>query len=139
MGLMVRADLSQALVLKFIAPKIDATPADLMPCHVLGVTSGTNLIAGIVFYHMTGHTVELAFAARDKHWITRPVLRKMFALPFDTLGVDVIRGFVREGNAHSISISERLGFKCDGRLRKFYRGEEDVLIFSMIREECQWI
>ena len=79
----------------------------------IGILDGTTLIAGVLYHnHYPEHgVIELTAASVSKRWLTRPVLRAMFSLPFDRFGCQLIVLRVSERNKPMLRIAEAYGFR----------------------------
>lgn len=78
----------------------------------LAVLDGSALIAGVLYHHFdpANGVMEMSAAAIDKRWLTRPVLRAMFAVPFDVFGCQIAVLRVSERNTAMLRIAKAYGF-----------------------------
>ncbi len=62
------------------------------PCRAIAVVEGDNLAAGIVYhnYDEDAGVVELSAAAWIDGWLTRYVLRSMYAYAFESVGCQAV-------------------------------------------------
>lgn len=79
----------------------------------MAVHEAGKLIAGVVYnnYHPDEGVIELHAASVDRRWLTRPVLKAMFSMPFDVWGVQLCVLRVSERNTHMIRIAKAYGFQ----------------------------
>lgn len=97
----------------FVSRIIWGEPGRLEKYCTMGVFDKGRLIAGTAYHnwHPDDGVIELSNAASHTHWVTRPVLKAMFGLPFDILGARLVVWRVSEHNAKVRSMARRLGFK----------------------------
>lgn len=104
------------------------------------INDNRELIAGVIFNEYRPPVdIRENFAAVDKSWATRPILKHLFAYPFIHLGVRRMTGIIGADNNASIRLTEKLGFKLEGRARQAMDDGQDALIYGMLKEECPWI
>lgn len=105
----------------------------------LGIRLDHRLIAGIIFNDFNpGVNVWLTIFSTDKRWCNRRVLRTVFGIAFDLFCVRRISIMIDETNFKSQKLAEGLGFVKEGVLRAFSDDGRDRIIFSMLKNECQW-
>lgn len=65
---------------------------DFGPCAAIAIVDGDHLAAGLVYhnYDKAAGVVEISGAAWRKGWLTRPVLRVMYAFPFEDLACQAV-------------------------------------------------
>lgn len=103
----------------------------------MAVFDDSGLIAGMLYhnYYPDEGVVELTGAARSKRWITRPVLRALFAMPFDILGCQLLAMRVSSRNHNMLGIGRSFGF--DEYIIPRLRGRhEDEHVFTLTDD--QW-
>jgi hypothetical protein len=106
------------------------------PFTSMGVTDEKGeLVGALVFNDYTGPNVELN-AAGDGCW-TEPVVRAGFRYMFDQLDCIRVTARTRRKNRLVRKLLPRLGFKFEGVARRYY-GDEDALVFSLLKEECRF-
>lgn len=93
---------------------------------------------GIIMTHYSGFDAELSIFAPGVRW-TRGALADLFSCVFDTMELKRITVRVSIKNKQSRRFVERLGFKCEGVIRKGYDGKHNLAIYGMLREDCRWI
>ncbi|MBB5051120.1 RimJ/RimL family protein N-acetyltransferase [Afipia massiliensis] len=79
----------------------------------LAVLDGGDLIAGVLYHHFSRRdgVMEMSAASIDKRWLTRPVLKAMFTVPFELFGCQLAVLRVSEHNAPMLRIAKAYGFK----------------------------
>jgi RimJ/RimL family protein N-acetyltransferase len=78
----------------------------------LAVFDNGKLIAGVLYHHFSPRdgVMEMSAGAISKRWLTRPVLRAMFAVPFDLFGCQLAVLRVSEHNKTMLRIAKAYGF-----------------------------
>ena len=110
------------------------------PNVCIGVGDGKNVIAAAIYYDYDGYNMQMAFAADTPRAITRKVIRELLSYPFHIAGVARLTNFVEATNAKSIRITEGVGFKREGLIRRGYRNGSDMIVYGLLPEDCeQWI
>lgn len=105
----------------------------------LGLMSGNELVAGVIYQHRTTHNVYVHMAAiPGAHWGNRELLYAAFDYPFNQMGVRRVTGLIPSRNAHSRKLAEHLGFKLEGNMRHAY-ADDDMLVYGLLKEECRWL
>ena len=93
-------------------------------------------LAVTVFSAHTGTNIDMHIAARPKsHWLSRSFFNASFELPFRVLQVPRVTGLIRAKNLDAQRFASRLGFQYEGRLRKAFPDGEDLILYSLLREE----
>ena len=80
-------------VAAFIAKLIPGCERGFGPCQAIGVLNDAGeLVGGWVYYDYDPEAgvIQVSGAATDKRWLTRPVLKALFAYPWDDLGCQMI-------------------------------------------------
>lgn len=85
---------------------------DFGNCQGLGIIEGETLIGGVIYhnYEPDAGVIELSAASISKRWLTREVLRVMFALPFKDWGCQAVVLRVPDHDEAMHSIAKRYGF-----------------------------
>lgn len=99
----------------------------------LGVLSAENrLVGAVLFTNPTSYSVDVSAAGRV---FDRRVWQAVGDMGFGYLGCVRLQAITRRGNRKVRSILPRLKWKFEGVMRRYY-GDEDGLMFSMLREEA---
>lgn len=78
----------------------------------MAVFDGESLIAGTLYHNWYPDegVIELTSASRSRRWLTRPVIKAMFDLPFKCLGCQMVVLRVSDRNGAMIRIARSFGF-----------------------------
>jgi RimJ/RimL family protein N-acetyltransferase len=103
-------------IARFVASHIPGGDRGFLGNVCMGVIKtgqAPKLIAGVVYHNWCPESgvIELSAASTSKLWLTRPVLREMFAYPFEQIGCQMAVLRVSERNPVMVSIALRYGFK----------------------------
>ena len=132
-----------AMVIEWVAARLDMPPADFLPCTAVAVVHGAEMLAGAVYYQFRpnahGGTMEAALASVSPRWCTRAVLASLFAYPFAQVKVARLQVSIAKKNKPARRLAERLSFKLEGVGRRLWDGRQDAVIYSMLPEECRWL
>lgn len=95
----------------------------------MAVMDGGQIVAGTLFYDWDEESgvLQMSSASTTPRWLTRPVIKAMFAMAFDMIGAQLAVLRVAESNAGMVAIAQRFGF--DGVLVPRLHG----------RTESEWI
>jgi RimJ/RimL family protein N-acetyltransferase len=100
------------------------------------VDDNDEFLAVTVYSAVTNVNVDMHIAARPKsNWLSRSYFNASFELPFKILKVPRVTGPIRASNLTAQRFVKRLGFTYEGRLRKAFFDGEDLVLYSMLREE----
>ena len=105
----------------------------------MGVVRDDKLIAGIVYHNYKGFMVEATLVTTDRRWIGKDVIKAFMAYPFETLGCERFWATTNRKNKKMRKLFEGLGFKYEGCARKAFDGNEDAMIYSILKDENKWI
>lgn len=102
-----------AAVGDFVSGIIYGEPGRFERYCTLAVHDDGQLIAGVLYHHFhpAAGVIEMSAAALDKRWLTRPVLRAMFEVPFGVFGCQLAVLRVSEYNKPMLRIAKAYGFK----------------------------
>jgi RimJ/RimL family protein N-acetyltransferase len=100
-------------VADFVSAALFDAPGRIKDCSAIAVLDGERLIAAVVYknWDRESGVIEMMTAAVDRRWLTRPVLRALFAYPFDQLGCQMCVLRISECNAPMLRIAKAVGFK----------------------------
>lgn len=104
----------------------------------IGVERDGELICGVVYNDYRVHSIHASIASTDPRWACRRTLYTIFAYPFVQLKVGRITTYCGASMTSVRRFNERLGFTQEGLLRRGF-GDDDCVIFGMLREECRWL
>lgn len=130
------------VVAEFVASKIEGfdSSLDKNDYVAIGVVENGGLIAGVIYNEYRPPVdIRESFASISPTWATKYTLKHLFAYPFIHLGVRRMSSVVDVANVASVDLTERLGFKREGVIRKAMDNGNDAIMFGMLKEECPWI
>ena len=104
----------------------------------IGVIRGTEFIAGVVYFAYRWPVIEMACAAVNSRWLTRPILYELFRYPFEDLQCRRICALVDIDNLRARKFDEKLGFVQEAVLKEAHPGG-DVILYRMLKSECRWL
>jgi hypothetical protein len=96
-------------------------------------------IRGAVAYDCWTENAVQAHMAVDTPVAWRALLRPAFSYPFEEAGKGLLLGIIPAGNARSVALTQRLGFREAYRVRDGWAVGEDLVVFEMRRHECKWL
>lgn len=101
------------LIGEFVSRLIWGQPDQIEKFCSLGVFSESQLVAGVLYHnwHPAAGVIEMSAASLTKKWLTRAVLKAMFALPFEKLGCQLCVLRVSEQNKPMVRIAKAYGFQ----------------------------
>jgi RimJ/RimL family protein N-acetyltransferase len=114
---------------------------DFGPCAAVGVVQDDQLVAGVVWSGYRDHDIQASVYAASPRWLARPreTLRDLFTYPFDVLGCRRVTTYAARSNVRALKMNKRLGFVVEGCLRKGWDGQDDAIMFGMLRGDCRWL
>jgi RimJ/RimL family protein N-acetyltransferase len=81
-------------------------------------------------------------ASTSPRWFTKTTIKAVASMIFGTppygLGFKRLNSFINADNPRSLTITERIGFKVEGVMRKAGPGRQDITVLGMLKEECPW-
>ncbi len=107
--------------------------------NALGVVRKGILLGGVVYHNYRGHDIEVSAAFDSPRYASRETLRQFFSYPFIQLRCRRITTITARNNKRARRMDEYMGFKLEGVARKALDGEQDAMVYGMLREECRWI
>ena len=108
------------------------------PARAIGVVRDGQIVAGAVYSNFREGNIEASFAADDRRWASRAILRGLFVYPFLQLKCRRLTCIVAADNEKSLKLCTGVGFQIEGRCRRVF-GPVDGIILGMLPEECKWI
>lgn len=107
--------------------------------EAVGFRRGGALRAGIIFTNFKGFDVTVTVGCKNRSWISRENLRFLFSLVFNDWNQKRVTAVICRDEKGSRGLSELLGFKLEGVMRQGFDGEDDAMIYGMLKSECRWI
>ena len=107
----------------------------------IGVVRDGKIIGGCLYtdYHPCedGGNIQI-WTAGEGNWLSRRVIRVMFAYPFEDLGCHKINAIIAKPNKKSRRLCEGLGFKLEGVSRKGINAKTDACIYGLLKTEFKY-
>jgi RimJ/RimL family protein N-acetyltransferase len=105
-------------------------------CSMAVVEDG-RLIAGTLYHnwHPSAGAMELTSASLSRKWLTRPVIKAMFTLPFDMMGCQIVALRVSHRNKTMLRIARDFGF-YEVVIPRLRGRDEDEHVFTLTDD--QW-
>ena len=101
-----------------------------------GFTRDSTIVGSFVFSEYTGNDVHMYCASDNPKIFQRRYLKAMFDYCFDDLKVCRVSAMCNESNLRSRKLISGVGFKQEGRLRKYF-GNEDALVYGLLKEDMR--
>lgn len=120
----------------FVSRIVFGRPDALANYCTMGVFDQGRLIGGTVYNNWDQETgvIELVSGSVSKRWLTRPVIKAMFYLPFDLLGARLAVLRVSEKNATMRGIARRFGFE-ETVIPRIRADDEAECIYTLSADE----
>lgn len=97
----------------FVSRLIWGEPGRLERYCTMGVFDGDSLVAGTVYHNWQPDegVIELTSGSTTPRWLSKPVVRAMFHIPFAMIGARLCVLRVSERNTRMRRIAQRFGFE----------------------------
>ena len=109
----------------------------------VAVDNGEQILGCVIFHGYNGANVQMSIVTTCQKWAGKDYIHQCFEFAFKHLGVAHISTFVREDNQKSLTLTERLGFTVEGKMRSSVMDMEgnihDGIVFGMLKQECRWL
>lgn len=92
-----------------------------------------------IFNNYEESNIELSIIVDTPKACNRPILRAIFSYPFEQLGLNRVTVRTRAKSKATRKLIRRLGFTPEGRSRRFFKDNDDAMIYGMVREQCRWL
>ena len=129
------------LVERYVSERIDV---DLRKTPFIGFgvfTEGGVFVAGVVASNFRGTDCEISMAAETANWARKGIMRIIFEYIFYRNNCNrctcVVKN-VRESK-RTRRFLEGIGFVLEGNMRRAYDGQNDALIYGLLREDCRFL
>lgn len=108
-------------------------------CRAIGVVSGDNLVAGVVFneYQHEYGTIAVSVAAETPRWAAKGVIRGILAYPFEQLNVNKVWSAMLHTNERAIRFNKGIGFRQEAVLRDHFGVGKHAVVTRMMRRDYQ--
>ena len=107
------------------------------PLRALGVKEAGEIRGALVFNDFNGANIECSVVGDTACW-TAPVVSAAFRYAFDQCQCVRLTLRTRRRNKLVRKLIPRLGFRFEGVARRYY-GDDDALVFGMLKEECRFL
>lgn len=93
-------------------------------------------LGGVVFteYRPVFRSLEMACAADTPRWLNRSIVRLILNYPFGQLNCVRVTAVLARKDKHTRGFVEKLGFRCEGVVRKGIL-TDDAVIYGLLRDE----
>lgn len=96
-------------------------------------------VAVAVYNRFSAYNCEMSIATDGgRRWASRAFLRSCYLYPFVQLGLKRVSAVVEEKNTKSLTLCRKLGHAEEARLMAWF-GEQDGILFRMMKEDCKWL
>lgn len=123
-------------VADFVAAHIPGCARGFSACRAIGVLNSTGtLVAGVVYHDWNPEAgvIELSCAAMTPRWLTRSILRVIFAYPFQ-IGCQMAVFRVSERNTRLHRQFDALGLRRHA-IPRLYGRNEDGIVFTLTDDD----
>lgn len=107
--------------------------------YTVGFAKNNKMLGGLIYSGYRPETdVWWTIYTEDKTWCNRYLLKFAFGVAFHDLKCRRINILVSKSNKACLKMVLRMGFKIEGRLRKYRENGEDAYILGILKEECRF-
>ena len=107
------------------------------PCYAIGVVNNAGEPVGAaIFNNFQDCNIEVTMVGPGA--FSRSIARVMAEFAFNANNVARLTVTTRAKNKKLTALIERVGWKREGRLRRWY-GDDDAIVFGMLRKECRFL
>lgn len=110
---------------------------DFGDCRAIGVISGGQLIAGVVYneYQEQYGTIAVSVAADTPRWAAKGIIRAMLHYPFQQLNVNKVWSAMMHTNERAIRFNKGLGFTQEAVLKDHFGIGQHAVITRMLKSD----
>lgn len=134
----VDAQAAAAWTLPYLRPAINSIK-DYGHFTPIAVLKDSEPVAVVIYNNYHGHDISMTIASSTPRWVTKGVLRGLFAYPFNQIGCARVTACTRKANKSARTLLEKAGFTLEGNQRLGYLGQQDMLYYGMLKKECKWL
>jgi len=112
---------------------------DFGPCAAIGIVAGDGrALGGVVFsnWQPRFRSIEVSFASDSARWLTRGLIRRILAYPFDQLGCARLTAITPRKARAARAFLDRFGFKREGVIRRGF-GDDDAIVSGLLKREWE--
>lgn len=131
----------RASVITYLSGRLGIMPQSLigsMPFQAAVIARNGVPLGAVLYTNFRQHSIEM-IAAGEPGWISRGDVRAVFAYPFLELGVWTVLTMVNRVNTTSRELQRRLGFTELCVVATSAHKVEDIIVYGMSRDKCQWL
>jgi RimJ/RimL family protein N-acetyltransferase len=107
--------------------------------RAIGIARRGKLVAGIVYNHFNGTSIDMTIASDSPRWASRQVLWRLFHYPFNELKCRRVTATTGITNQPARAFLCRLGFSHEGTHPEGKPDGESVVSYGMTRSACRWL
>ena len=122
-----------SLWLPELCRRIEYTPGPA--AQTIVCIDDNKLLAGTVYDHYNGSTVNAHIYVNEAP--TREWWVAIFDYPFNVLKVRKLVGQVPSTHSAALRLDKNFGFVEEARIKDFYSEGDDLVIFTMTRDQCK--
>lgn len=97
-------------------------------------------MAGVVFhdYHPEFGTMAFSLAADTPRWVTRRLIGKILAYPFEQLKINKLWSATAISNDRALRLAKGLGFKKEATLAHHF-GKDHAIVLRMLKKDYEFL
>jgi RimJ/RimL family protein N-acetyltransferase len=106
-------------------------------CTAIGVESRDGRpLGGVVFteWRPALRSLEMACASETPRWLTRSIVREILTYPFRQLNCVRVTAITARRDKRTRGFVEKLGFRCEGIVRKGLLSD-DAVLYGLLKDE----
>lgn len=107
--------------------------------RAIGVVRDDCLLAAAAYNAFVGRVCFMHGAIDDPSAISRTFLHAIFDYPFNVCGMTTVIMPIPSSNTAAVAFAEKCGFKEDRRFVGAGLEGDDLVFFSLTRNDCRWI
>lgn len=123
---------------EWVREKIPKVPCWVPGFKSLAAAENGEMLGAVVYDAFTPYECCIHVRLDKPGCKTPEVLRAVFAYPFEQLGLKRLTGLVGAQNDKGRQLCTWLGFHLEG-CKANGLGDEDELIYGLLRENCRWL
>lgn len=126
------------LVTKWVIDRVDSLHR-LECCVAIGVSSGSKLIAGVVYhdYQPEARIIQMSMAAISPMWAKKEIIWKLLQYPYDQLDCFKILLSISVDNIKALKTMKHIGFVQEAILNHNYGKDKHAVILGMLKPDYQ--
>lgn len=123
----------QDRVAEWVSNRLPGQQYTFNRCVTIGIERDSELTGGVVFFDWfpTWKNVYVAIAGEGE-FLTRRILRCLYAFPFTQLGCERVTVLINEQNRLAVNLVLRIGFCLEGVMR----GTPNCLVFGLLKKDA---